>query len=131
MSVLPRASRPERAFPETSKRARIRFHNGVLRDGNRAHYANSRVDTVGGALACWPASPYSAPMSPAHPFVLDIKRFRHRPDRFTYSIGQSGEPRVHSPHTYSTFEEARVAGKAALEAAVAKWRRRELVRHPA
>ena len=68
-------------------------------------------------------------MAPAHPYVLDIRPFRHGPDRFTYWVSRPREPKAHSPHTYSTFEEARVAGKAALEAAIAKWRRRELVCH--
>ena len=70
-------------------------------------------------------------MAAAHPFALDIRPFRPMPGRFTYSIGRPGEPKAHSAHTFATFEEARVAGKAALEAAVAKWRHRELANHSA
>ena len=58
-----------------------------------------------------------------HPFVLDVRPFRHLPSRFTYSVGRVGEMKAVSLHTYASFEEVRRAGKAALEAAVAEWER--------
>ena len=58
-----------------------------------------------------------------HPFTLDVRRLRHLPDRFTYSVGRVGGMKVLSLHTYETFEEARRAGKAALEAAATEWER--------
>jgi hypothetical protein len=58
-----------------------------------------------------------------HPFVLDVRPFRHLPGRFTYSVGRAGEMKAVSLHTYASFEEARRAGKTALDAAVAQWER--------
>ena len=61
-------------------------------------------------------------MSPhSHPFVLDVRPFRHLPGRFTYSVGFVGEKKESSLHTYASFEEARLAGKAALEAMITAW----------
>ena len=58
-----------------------------------------------------------------HPFVLDVRPLRHLPGRFTFSVSRVGETKVFSPRTSPNFEEARQAGKAALEAAVAEWER--------
>jgi hypothetical protein len=58
-----------------------------------------------------------------HPFVLDVRLLRHLPGRFTYSVGRVGETMVYSLQTYPNFEEARRAGKVALEAAVVEWER--------
>ena len=57
----------------------------------------------------------------SHPFVIDIRPLRHMRGRFAYWVGRPGETKVYSLQTYATFEEARRAGKAALEAAVAEW----------
>ena len=62
-----------------------------------------------------------------HPFVLDVRPVRHMPGRFVYSVGRMRGPKHHSLHTYATFEEARLAGKAALDATVEEWKRRECV----
>ncbi|WP_162560539.1 hypothetical protein [Methylobacterium durans] len=47
------------------------------------------------------------------------------PDRFTYAVSRPGEMKAYSLHTYATFEAARQAGKAALDATIAEWRRRQ------
>ena len=57
----------------------------------------------------------------SHPFVLDVRQFRQRPGRFTYSVGHPKTPKRYSPHTYATFEEARLAGQAELKALIAAW----------
>ena len=57
----------------------------------------------------------------SHPFVLDVRQFRQRPGRFTYSVGHSKTPKRYSPHTYATFEEARLAGQSELKALIAAW----------
>jgi hypothetical protein len=48
--------------------------------------------------------------------------------RFTYSVHERTKIKSYSPHTHATFEEVRQAGKAALDATLAEWRRCELVR---
>jgi hypothetical protein len=72
-------------------------------------------------------------MAPSHPFVLDIRPVRHMPGRFTYGVNrkEKGTVRHYSLHTYATFDEARLAGKAALDATVAEWKRHDLVSQPA
>ena len=68
--------------------------------------------------------PHLNPMAHrAHPFVLDVRPVRHVPGRFVYSVGQMGETKAHSLHTYATFEEARRAGQAELQARIAAWER--------
>lgn len=57
----------------------------------------------------------------SHPFVLNVRPFRHLPGRFTYSVGCAGEKKESSLHTYASFEEARRAGEAALEAMITAW----------
>jgi hypothetical protein len=43
---------------------------------------------------------------------------------------EKGTVRHYSLHTYATFEEARQAGKAALDATIAEWKRRERIEQP-
>lgn len=61
-----------------------------------------------------------------HPFVLDVRPVRYLAGRFAYSITEAGKPRVHSLHTFSSFDEPRMAGKAALDQMIAQWLEREV-----
>jgi hypothetical protein len=66
-----------------------------------------------------------------HPFGLDVRPVRHMPGRFTYAVHRRGELKHYSLHTYASFEEARRAGKAALDATIAEWKRRQPIEQPA
>lgn len=63
----------------------------------------------------------------SHPFVLDVRPVRYLAGRFAYSIRQPGKPKVHSHHTFGSFDEARVAGKAVLDQMIVQWLEREVV----
>ncbi len=62
-----------------------------------------------------------------HPFVLDVRPVRYLAGRFTYSIKQAGKIRVHSLHTFGSFDEARMAGKVSLDQMIVQWREREVI----
>ncbi|GJD97761.1 hypothetical protein [Methylobacterium iners] len=64
-------------------------------------------------------------MASSYPFALAVRPARHLPERFNYSIGQPGKLKVHALHTFSSFDEAREVGKAALDQMIAQWRERE------
>ena len=57
----------------------------------------------------------------SHPFVLDVRPVPYLAGRFSFSIKQAGKPKVDSLHTFSSFDEARVAGKTALDQMIVQW----------
>ena len=57
-----------------------------------------------------------------HPFCLHLKPYRFSGGRFVWEINQRRRPKRRSLHTYATFDEARMAGKAALAALIVEWR---------
>src|SRR3954453_18568093 len=57
-----------------------------------------------------------------HPFCLHLKPCRSGEGRFVWEINQRGRPKRHFPHSYPTFEAARKAAKAKLDALIADWR---------
>ncbi|WP_238178890.1 hypothetical protein [Methylobacterium oxalidis] len=72
------------------------------------------------------------PERTAHPFCLNLRTCGRLAERFIWEIRERGKPKRHSAHTYATFDEARVAGKAALAALIVEWRRTDVpVRDPA
>jgi|tagenome__1003787_1003787.scaffolds.fasta_scaffold14097040_1 hypothetical protein len=62
----------------------------------------------------------------AHPFSITIRANRHPRGTFSWTIRQLGEMKRQSLTTYATFEEARLAGKAALDETIAAWRRKAI-----
>jgi len=59
----------------------------------------------------------------SHPFTLDIQMPRRLQGRFQWSVRQRGRIVREATVTYETFEEARVAGKDALDQMVTLWSR--------
>jgi hypothetical protein len=59
----------------------------------------------------------------SHPFTLNIQMPRRLQGRFQWAIRQRGLIVREATVTYETFEEARVAGKDALDQTVTLWRR--------
>ena len=59
----------------------------------------------------------------SHPFTLDIQMPRRLQGRFQWSVRRRGLIVRAATVTYETFEEARVAGKDALDQTVTLWRR--------
>ncbi len=58
-----------------------------------------------------------------HPFCLHLKPCRSGGEgHFVWEINQRGRSKRRSPHSYPTFEVARQAGKATLDALIADWR---------
>ncbi|GJE42740.1 hypothetical protein [Methylobacterium soli] len=60
----------------------------------------------------------------AHPFTITVALNKPLRDTFSWAIGQPGEVRRQSRTTYATFEEARLAGKSALDEMIAAWQRK-------
>ena len=59
----------------------------------------------------------------AHPFTITVKANKHLRGTYSWSVWQRGGiGRKQSLTAYTTFEEARLAGKAALNEMVAAWR---------
>ena len=59
----------------------------------------------------------------SHPFTLNIQMPRRLQGRFQWAIRQPGLIVREATVTYETFDEARVAGKDALDQTVTLWRR--------
>jgi hypothetical protein len=59
----------------------------------------------------------------SHPFTLDIQMPRRLQGRFHWAIRQRGRYVREATVIYKTFEEARVAGKDALDQTVTLWGR--------
>ena len=59
----------------------------------------------------------------AHPFTLDIRMPRNLHGWFQWSVRRRGVIVREATVIYETFEEARVAGKDALDQTVTLWRR--------
>lgn len=59
----------------------------------------------------------------SHPFTLDIRMPRRLQARFQWAIKRRGLIVRETTVAYETFEEARVAGKDALDQMVTLWRR--------
>lgn len=59
----------------------------------------------------------------AHPFTITVAANKPLLSSFSWAVWQhGGVGRTRSPIGYASFEEARVAGKAALDEMVAAWR---------
>lgn len=71
---------------------------------------------------------YSAGMTkpPAHPFTIHIAPAKQLRSTFVWSIARSGADREYALLTYATPEEARQAGKTALDRMIAAWRHKAL-----
>lgn len=60
----------------------------------------------------------------AHPFTITVTANKPLRSTFSWTIKQRGETRTQSLTSYATFDEARLAGKAALEEMIAAWQRK-------
>lgn len=84
-----------------------------------------------GTAAAKTAHGLPRPARTAHPFCLNLRTCGRLAERFIWEIRERGKPKRYSAHTYATFDEARVAGKAALAALIVEWRRADVPdRHP-
>lgn len=58
---------------------------------------------------------------PLHPFAVDVRASRFESGRFSWTIRRSGVICRRSVSNYESFEEARLAMKAALNVLVTTW----------
>ena len=56
-----------------------------------------------------------------HPFTIDIQTRRWMDGDFCWAIRQGGQVVRKGAASYTTFEEARLAGKAVLDEMIASW----------